>query len=243
MLSLDARVHSGQTAVMTTAQLFVMGTPIGNPSDLILRARECLLSTDLWIGESRQGLASLKQMCERVTPATFHILDRQTPVRELGHLVELILTAERAVLVSDAGMPAIADPGFTLAQACLARGIKLVPIPGVSSILAALTLSGFALNHWYYAGFLPRESAPRRAAIAHLNAEPLTTVLMETPYRLAPLLEDMADVFSPQRRMVLAWQLTCPEETIMRGNASSIREQVTKLGWQKGEFVLVIDTL
>ena len=217
--------------------LYLVATPIGNYGDITFRALDVLRSVDLVVYEERrEGERLLKHY------------DIQKPVESLNehneaaacHVILTLLGSGRNVaLVSDAGTPVFADPGHLLMQKVIERGIRVVPVPGASSLLPALIVSGFSLDSFLFYGWLPPKKERRRAELRALLQEKRTVALMDTPYRLLPLLRDVAELTGGSRRICVAFNLTLPDEEIFRGGAAEVYKRLAAMQ-KKGEFVLVI---
>lgn len=217
--------------------LHVVGTPIGNLGDLTTRARDVLGSVDLIACEDT-----------RRTGMLLHHLGISTPMRPLfvGNEEDAsasVLTELRAgrsvALVSDAGMPGLADPGFPLIRACVAEGIDLHVVPGPSSITASLVLSGFPMERFVFEGFLPRAGASRRERLGALAREERTAIVFESPRRLASLLRDLVGA-GADRRVAVAREMTKLHEEVLRGTASEVAERIGDVE-VKGEVVVVLE--
>jgi 16S rRNA (cytidine1402-2'-O)-methyltransferase len=140
-------------------------------------------------------------------------------------------------LISDCGTPVFADPGSTLIGRLVEEGIPVIPVPGPSSLMATLSILNFKLDRFIYAGFLPRDRDERRKALKHLRATRFPIILMDAPYRLAPLLADLEAVYSGGVSVTLAMDLTLPGELIYRGSLADAKKQV---GTRKSEFVIIV---
>jgi 16S rRNA (cytidine1402-2'-O)-methyltransferase len=225
------------TGTDTRGVLYLVATPIGNYGDITFRALDVLRSVDLVVYEERrEGERLLKHY------------SIQKPVESLNehneaaawHVILNVLSSGKSVaLVSDAGTPVFADPGQFLVQKAIERGIRIVPIPGASSLLPALIVSGFSLDAFLFSGWLSPKKERRRAELRNVLQEKRTVVLMDTPYRLLPLLKDVAELAGASRRVCVAFNLTLPDEEIYRGTAADVHRQVSARQ-KKGEFVLVI---
>ncbi len=218
--------------------LYLVATPIGNVQDMTFRALEVLRSADLVVCEERREGEKLLKHFGISKP-----LEQLNEHNEAAatHTVLLALSAEKSVaLVSDCGTPVFSDPGQMLVRAATGAGVRIVPIPGASSLMPALTVTGFAIDQFLYYGWLSPKKERRRAELRQLQRERRTIVLMETPYRLSALLRDLADTFGDTRRCCLAFNLTLPDERIFHGTA---RELYRDLGPKdlKGEFVIVVE--
>jgi len=212
-----------EAAEKETPALYLVATPIGNLEDISARALSVLAGVGLILAEDT-----------RRTRKLLSYYDIHTPLRALHDHNETALAAELAAqiaagrsmaLVSDAGTPLISDPGFPLVRAALEAGVRLVPIPGASAVLAALAASGLPPDRFTFAGYLPRKRGPRRAALAELAEEPGTIVVLESPRRLAAALHDAADVLG-NRPVAVARELTKVHEEFIRGTLSEVAAQL-----------------
>ncbi len=217
--------------------LFLVATPIGNYDDITLRALETLKSADLVVYEERrEGERLLRHFkIERPTEE----LNEHNESAATYHILEHLKHGRSVALVSDGGTPVFSDPGRVLVERAIADGIRIVPVPGASSLLPALIVSGFSLDQFLYYGWLSPKKERRRAELRQLLAERRTIVLMDTPYRLASLLHDLAEAFG-ERRVCIAYNLTMPDEKIYHGTATSLARL---LGQKevKGEFVVIVE--
>jgi 16S rRNA (cytidine1402-2'-O)-methyltransferase len=218
--------------------LYLVATPIGNYADITFRAVEVLKQVDVIVYEERKEgnrllrhlgiekpVESLNEHNEQA--ATFHILD-------------FLKTGKNVAVISDCGTPVFSDPGQFLVRKAVELKIKVVPIPGASSLMPALTVSGFSIDQFVYYGWLSPKRPRRVAELQQLRRERRTIVLMDTPYRLQALLKDIADVFGGDRKLCVAFDLTLPGEQIFHGTAPALFEKLSAEE-KKGEFVVVID--
>jgi 16S rRNA (cytidine1402-2'-O)-methyltransferase len=215
--------------------LYVVATPIGNPRDITLRALDVLNEVDAVICEEyREGSTLLKKLgvSKEIVLINEHNEAGQSP-----QVVERLLAGQAMALISDCGTPVFADPGAGLIHLLVEQGIKVVPVPGPSSLMAALSILDLKLDRFIYAGFLPRDRAERRKAIKALRFTRYPIILMDAPYRLVPLLDDIAEVYGGGARITLAMDITLPGETLLRGTVDEARKQMVQ---RKGEFVLVV---
>ena len=203
--------------------LYLVATPIGNLDDVSHRALAALAAVDTILAEDT-----------RRTRKLLSHYDIHTELRALHDHNERSLAAELAAqiaagrsmaLVSDAGTPLISDPGFVLVRAALDADVRVVPIPGPSALLAALAASGLPPDRFTFVGYLPRKRGARRNALVELIDEPGTIVLLESPRRLASMLEDAADVLG-DRPVAVARELTKVHEEFIRGTLSKVAEQL-----------------
>ncbi len=217
--------------------LYVVGTPIGNLGDMTFRAVETLRGADLIAAEDTRHTGRLLQHFAITTPQTsYHHHNWRQRVPEL---LAKLHRGQAIALVSDAGMPGISDPGFELVAACVAAGIPVVPIPGVTAAVTALCVSGLNPQPFSFEGFLPARGRDRREQIQRLTQDDRTLVLYEAPHRLLATLEDLAAALGPQRPVVLGRELTKQYEELWRGTlATAIAHYQTQP--PRGEFTLVI---
>ncbi len=218
-------------------QLFIVATPIGDPGDITLRAVETLRKADVVICEElREGTSLLKRL--GITDREVVALNEHNEHERVPELVQrILLSGVSMALVSDCGTPVFSDPGAILIQQAAEMGIPVVPIPGPSSLMAALSVLDFKLDKFIYAGFLPRVPEERRRELARLRALRMPVILMDAPYRLAALLQDVAGVFGKGHVVTVAADLTLPREKIYRGSLSEVIQQV---GARKAEFILIV---
>ncbi len=215
--------------------LFLVATPIGNLEDITLRALRVLREVRLIAAEDTRHTRRLLDHYTITTPCiSYHEHNKLVRLDEI-----LAVLAEGDVaLVSDAGTPAISDPGFELVNACIEAGITVSPIPGPAAPLAALVASGLPTDRFAFLGFLPRRGADRRALLAEMAELTFTLICFEAPHRLLDALSDMLAVLG-DRRIVVANDLTKRFEELRRG---TIAEMVTHFSTQRprGEYTLVI---
>ncbi len=217
-------------------KLYIVATPIGNLEDITLRALKILGSVDAVICEERRaGSTLLKKL--GVTPKELLALNEHNEPAEAAEIALRMAKGESFALISDAGTPVFADPGAALIRQAVEYGVETVPVPGPSSLMAALSVLDFKLEQYVFAGFLSRNVEQRRNQLQRLRGMRMPVVLLDTPYRLTALLGDIEKVFGKGQRLTLAFNLTLPDEMICRGSPQEILSMV---GPSKGEFVLVI---
>jgi 16S rRNA (cytidine1402-2'-O)-methyltransferase len=231
----------GQTTVPVTRPkpgLYLVATPIGNLSDITLRALETLAGADLVACEDSRVTRKLMDRFLITTPLTpYHEHNAQSARPKL---LEQLERGAAIALVSDAGTPLISDPGFKLVREALAQGTPVFPIPGPSAVLAALVSSGLPTDRFLFAGFLPPREAARRRALEGLASVPATLVLFEAPGRLASLLGDAAAVLGP-RPAAVARELTKLHEELRRGTLPELAAAYAAAERPpRGELVLVV---
>ena len=219
-----------------TGTLYIVSTPIGNPDDITVRAVRILNKVAIVAAEDPRCSQALFAHHAITTPLTsYHDLNKEekTPV-----LIRRLVEGQSVALVSDAGTPVISDPGAFLVTQALASGIRVVPVPGPSAVLAALSASGLAGEAFVFLGSLPRQAGPRGRLLLQMRAEHRTLVLFESPGRLRTTLREILAVLG-NRRMALARDLTKSGETIVRGTAEELlRRPASRPG--RGEITLVV---
>jgi 16S rRNA (cytidine1402-2'-O)-methyltransferase len=218
--------------------LYIVSTPIGNYDDITLRALNVLKNVDFIICEEYKVGNKLLKYYGINKP--LEALNEHNETEDAEVMVERLRDGAEAALISDAGTPVFADPGAKVVHLALKSGIKLVPIPGASSLLAALVVSDFDIKSFHYAGFLPRKKGERMKVLSGLAALKEVSVIMETPYRFGPLIEDCLAAFGRERRAVVAVDLTMETERIIRGRLGEIEKEFKRAPF-KAEFVLIID--
>jgi 16S rRNA (cytidine1402-2'-O)-methyltransferase len=220
--------------------LYVVATPIGNLRDITLRALDVLAGADVLAAEDTRNTAHL--LTHHGISATKLIAVHQHNERGSAEKIIALLQAGQSVaFVSDAGTPAVSDPGALLVQAVRAAGLRVIPIPGASAAVAALSASGLAEAHFLFYGFLPNKSAARRTALQALISHPYTLVFYEAPHRIVECVDDLCAVLGGERQIVLAREITKLFETI---HACPLRDAEAWLqsdsNQQRGEFVVLV---
>src|SRR6204780_2781801 len=219
-----------------TGCLYVVSTPIGNLEDISLRALRVLKEADVIACEdTRQTLKLLSHFDIAKRLVSYH------EHNELTRAPEIVIELERGAkvaLVSDAGTPAISDPGYRLVSLCLRHGIQVVPVPGASALLAALSESGMPIEEFVFAGFLPSRPTERRKKLRELGAEQRTLALYEAPHRLLDTLEAALEILG-NRPAVIAREVTKVYEEFVRGHIEDLVAAATKKP-PRGEVTLHI---
>ena len=217
-------------------KLYVVATHIGNPDDITLRALKVLKDVDFVICEEFKVGSRLLKSYDIKKP--LELLNEHNETEQTQVILDrLVMNGETAAIISDAGTPLFADPGNSLVWQCHQSGINVVPIPGVSSIMAALMVSGLKLEQFLYYGFLPANKDERKRAIKRLPNN-YDLIFLETPYRLKQLLGDLKKVLGPNRQAIIAYKLTQPNEKIFWGNLQELILMTQEL--PKGEFVFIL---
>jgi 16S rRNA (cytidine1402-2'-O)-methyltransferase len=219
--------------------LYLVATPIGNWDDITLRAIRILKESDVIVYEERkegQRLLSHYGIPEKL----IETLNEHNEAAASFHIIEHLKAGKSVAVISDAGTPVFSDPGQILVRKAIEAGITIVPVPGASSLLPALTLSGFPIDRFLFYGFLSPKSPRRIAELRQLRNERRTMIFMDTPYRLVPLLRDLAEVFGDSRRVAISFNLTMPDEQVFRGTSRELHRYFEKRDL-KGEFVVVVE--
>ena len=220
-------------------RLYVVATPIGNLGDLSARARETLASAALIAAEDTRHTGVLLKAFGISTPMIS--LHDHNEAQRAPQLIERLRGGESVALVSDAGTPAISDPGFDLVRACAAAGIEVVAVPGPCALVAALSIAALPTDRFCFEGFLPARGAARRARLRDVSAEPRTLVFYESPHRIGETLADCAEYLGSARGAVLAREITKLHESVYRGSLAELADRAAKEGdLSRGEIVLVI---
>jgi 16S rRNA (cytidine1402-2'-O)-methyltransferase len=220
--------------------LYVVATPIGNLGDITLRAIETLKMVDAIAAEDTRhssGLLSHFGISKKLIAVHEH-----NEQQSAEKLVLLLKNGENIALVTDAGTPAVSDPGAIVVKIVRESGIKVVPIPGASAVITALSASGITQNGFYFHGFLPASGAARRKVLESLKAQIVTLVLYEAPHRIVECVEDIAKVLGENRKITFCRELTKTFETIYTCPASRASAWLqADANQQRGEFVLLIE--
>jgi len=218
-------------------KLFLVSTPIGNMNDITKRAIEVLKNSDLIACEdTRRTLKLLKKYdINRPLESYFdHNKEKKTP-----YLLGLLDKGKSVALVSDSGTPCISDPGFYLVKKVIEKGYKLFTVPGPSSILSALILSGLPTDRFVFEGFLPKKRGKRKARITQLKEEERTIIIFESPFRILSLLKELKEILG-ERKISVSRELTKVYEETTRGNLSDLINQI-ECKKPKGEFIIVLE--
>jgi 16S rRNA (cytidine1402-2'-O)-methyltransferase len=218
--------------------LYLVATPIGNLEDITHRAIRVLGEVDLIACEdTRHTKKLLNHYGIKTKTISYHEHNERERAAEL---VDLLKQGSDVAVVSDAGTPAINDPGFRLARAAIASGFPVVPVPGASALIAALVASGLATDEFFFGGFLPSRSGARRTRLSELKAIPTTLIFYEGPHRIAATLQDAQEILG-EREAVVARELTKMHEEILRGRLGELAAHFASSENARGEMVLIID--
>lgn len=223
---------------MTTGNLYIVATPIGNLEDITYRAVSILQQVDLVAAEDTRHSQKLLQHYSVNTP--MFALHDHNEKHKSAVLIDKLQSGKSIALISDAGTPLISDPGYHLVSTCREAGVKVVPIPGPSAVITAISAAGLATDEFCFKGFLPVKAVAKEQAISALIETSSTSIFYEAPRRVEDTLKVFESVL-PQRTMVLAKELTKQYETFVSGTASTILEWLREdPARTKGEFVLMV---
>jgi 16S rRNA (cytidine1402-2'-O)-methyltransferase len=216
--------------------LYIVSTPIGNREDITLRALRILKEADLIAAEDTRHTGLLLRHFGIQTPLTSYFEGNE--LRKKEFILSKLKQGHSIALVSDAGTPGISDPGFRLIQTAIENQISIVPIPGPSALIAALSVSGLPTDAFLFKGFFPHKSKKRKDVLKQLEEVRETLILYESPHRISETLNDIFETLG-DREMVLTRELTKVYEEVLRGKVSEIKKQIGARNL-KGEITLVI---
>jgi 16S rRNA (cytidine1402-2'-O)-methyltransferase len=227
-----------QDAPSPARTLYIVATPIGNLEDITLRALRILKEVDLIACEdTRQTQKLLNHYNISTRTISYHEHNEATRAPEL---VQQIESGSSVALVTDAGMPAISDPGFRLISLAIRHQLTVVPIPGASAFLCALVAGGLPADSFRFSGFLPAKSSERRAALDAIEASSRTEAFYEAPHRLLATLQDIVELLGPGRPLVVAREVTKIHEEFLRGTAAELLDTLQARDSVKGEITLLV---
>ena len=219
------------------SKLYLVPTPIGNMEDITLRAIRVLKEVDVILAEDTRTSGNLLRHLEISKPMTaFHIRNEHQVVE---HIADRLEAGETMALVTDAGTPAISDPGFLLVRECVKRNIAVECLPGATAFVPALVNSGLPAEKFIFEGFLPHKKG-RQTKLKAVAENPYTTILYESPFRLVKTLQQLAEVCGAERHVSVARELTKIYEENARGTLAEVIEYFGKKG-VKGEIVIVLE--
>jgi len=219
--------------------LYIVSTPIGNLADITVRAIETLKNVDLIATEdTRHSQILLNKYEINKKCISFHSHSGQTKVEKI---INELINGKDVAVISDAGTPGISDPAYVLIKSALENNIEIIPIPGASAFLTALTASGLPINQFIYLGFLPLKKG-RKTLLESLQNEKKTVVFYESPHRIIRTIAQLEEFFGFDRKIVIARELTKLHEEFIRGSISEVRK-IIESRKPKGEFVVVLGGL
>ena len=221
---------------MATGKLYLVPTPIGNLEDITLRAIAVLKQADLILAEDTRTSGKLLKHYQIDTPLQSHHMHNEH--RLLDGLIRKLKAGDQLALISDAGTPAISDPGFLITRACIEHGIEVECLPGATACIPALVNSGLPSDRFVFEGFLPVKKG-RQTRLEVLASETRTMVFYESPHKLLKTLQQFVEYFGPDRQMSVSRELTKIYEETIRGTVQEVLEYFEQKP-PKGEFVLVV---
>ncbi|WP_319272920.1 16S rRNA (cytidine(1402)-2'-O)-methyltransferase [uncultured Draconibacterium sp.] len=219
------------------AKLILVPTPIGNLQDITLRAIEVLKTADIILAEDTRVSSKLLKHLEIEKKLVAH--HKFNEHKTTGSIVSKIEQGNTVALISDAGTPAISDPGFLLVRACVEKNLKVECLPGATALIPALAVSGLPTDKFVFEGFLPQKKG-RQTRLKILAEEPRTMVLYESPYRLVKALGQFVEFFGPERKACVCRELSKMFEEVKRGTVTELQAYYTEHS-PKGEIVIVVE--
>ncbi|MCK5460415.1 16S rRNA (cytidine(1402)-2'-O)-methyltransferase [Candidatus Gracilibacteria bacterium] len=219
------------------SELFIVATPIGNLEDISFRAVKTLKEVDFIICEDTRHTKILLNRYDIQTKSlvSFHAQSSETKAMEISKRIK---NGKTAALISDAGTPGISDPGFKLIKFCVEKGIKLIPIPGVSAFLTLISVSGFPIDKFYFGGFLPHKKG-RQTILKNLAESEVSQVFYESVHRFSKLLGELENFVGGDRKICVGRELTKLHEEIFRGTVKQAQAHFKKEN-TRGEFVVLV---
>ncbi|MEI7591046.1 MAG: 16S rRNA (cytidine(1402)-2'-O)-methyltransferase [Deltaproteobacteria bacterium] len=221
-----------------TGTLYIVTTPIGNLSDITIRALDTLRMVSLIIAEDTRRTMKLLNAYE--IRAKVESFNEHNQYDKSANIIEKLIAGNDIAYVSDAGTPGISDPGFVLINKAIVANVSIVPIPGVSAPITAISVSGLPMNRFVFYGFLPTTKSEKVALLESLKQKPESMIFFESPLRLLATLKMFLEVFG-NRRIVIAREMTKLHEEFLRGNINEIVEKLKLRETIKGEVTIVID--
>ena len=226
------------TQTFPESTLYIVGLPIGNAADITLRALWVLAGADVIAAEDTR---ETKKLLERFSISVPTVSVREhNEIAQSNMIIERLKKGEKVAMVTDAGTPAVSDPGARLVREVLKAGFRVVPIPGASAVVTALSAAGLEPAGFHFVGFLPPQSKARREALRALLGQKDSFVLYEAPHRIKDVLMDLAQLAQPERRVVVARELTKKFETFSVLTAAELADW-TQAHDARGEYVILID--
>ena len=230
-------MNLNSVATPVSGELYIISTPIGNLDDMTLRAIETLKSCDIILAEDTRHTRILLQHFQINVPmAAYHAFNEHG---KTGEVLNRVLAGAKVGLVTDAGTPCVADPGFLLVREAVKAGIEPKIIPGVSALTFAIAASGLPSDRFAFYGFLPVKSGRRSARIAEMKTEGKSVVIFESPYRVAKLLKELCDQLGGEVSCAVIREATKIHEEVLRGTLAELSALAEKRSW-KGECAVVV---
>lgn len=224
---------------MLPGKLYIVATPIGNLGDITLRALETLKSVDIILCEDTRVTKNL--LAHYQISKTLSSYHQHTDVRKVREIISLLEEGKNIALVTDAGTPGISDPGGLLIEQVIksVATVEIVPIPGASAVIAALSISGFATDKFVFLGFPPHKNK-RQKYFKQVAAAEHTVVFYESGHRIKKCLQELKEILDPKRQLIVCREITKKFETIYRGTIEQVAEQMQD---ERGEFVVVVNSV
>lgn len=224
---------------MTSGRVVLAATPIGNPGDASDRLRRVLSTADVVAAEDTRRLRQLASALEVSIGGRVMSFYEHNEAGRVPQLLDRVRAGDVVAVVTDAGMPAVSDPGYSLVVACIDEGLPVTCLPGPSAVTTALVLSGLPVDRFCFDGFPPRKGGRRRTWLERLATEERTCVFFESPHRVADTLADAARVLGPDRRAAVCRELTKTYEEVLRGTLGELAERTAD--GVLGEIVVVLE--
>lgn len=224
---------------MTSGRVVLAATPIGNPGDASSRLRDLLATADVVAAEDTRRLRNLTAALGVTVTGRVMSFYEHNEAGRVPQFIERVRAGDVVAVVTDAGMPSVSDPGYSLTMACIDAGLPVTCLPGPSAVTTALVLSGLPVDRFCFDGFPPRRPGRRKTWLARLSTEERTCVFFESPHRLADTLAEAAEVLGADRRAAVCRELTKTYEEVLRGTLSELAERTA--GGVRGEIVVVIE--
>ena len=227
-----------ESQTLPNSALYIVGLPIGNAADITLRALWVLTSADVIAAEDTR---ETKKLLERFSISVPTVSVREhNEIAQSHMIIERLQKGEKVAMVTDAGTPAVSDPGARLVREVLKAGFRVIPIPGASAVITALSAAGLEPAGFQFVGFFPPQAKARREALSALLGQKGSFVLYEAPHRIKEVLKDLGELSQPERRVVVARELTKKFETFCVMSAQELSEWL-KSYEPKGEYVILVD--
>jgi len=229
-------LNANSTTAKPAGKLYVVATPIGNAGDITTRAIETLAHADVILCEEHRNGSRLLKSLGIAKPLLE--LNEHNEAERIQEVLLMLAQGQTLALISDCGTPVFSDPGKKLLQLLYEMNIAVTPLPGASSLMAALSVCPFDLEEFLFIGFLPVKTDQRQKKLSQLKYSNYPLVLMDTPYRLQRLLQEVQQSFGKKQNIFLACDLTMPEERLYLGPVDEILPRIQS---RKAEFILIID--
>ena len=229
-------LNANSTTAKPAGKLYVVATPIGNAGDITTRAIETLAHADVILCEEHRNGSRLLKSLGIAKPLLE--LNEHNEAERIQEVLLMLAQGQSLALISDCGTPVFSDPGKKLLQLLYEMNIAVTPLPGASSLMAALSVCPFDLEEFLFIGFLPVKTDQRQKKLSQLKYSNYPLVLMDTPYRLQRLLQEVQQSFGKKQNIFLACDLTMPEERLYLGPVDEILPRIQS---RKAEFILIID--